>query len=106
MVTRIFYTFMDCFLMLPKGSVEDLENNDDNPNQNIQQDNLDQTENECDGRSFLDIADEIIKLNVHDSDELGSAKQLYKCEECEASYKIRGVLFKHTSSKHKGTCYL
>ena len=24
----------------------------------------------------------------------------------KASYKSRGVLFKHTSSKHKGTCYL
>ena len=88
--------------MLPKGSVEDLENNDDNPNQNIQQDNLDQTENECDGRSFLDIADEIIKLNVHDSDELGSAKQLYKCEECEASYERKQALRYHTSSKHEG----
>ena len=48
------------------------------------------------GRSISSIADEIINLDIpgHNpgSDELGSGKQLYKCEECEATYKSKQAL--------------
>ena len=89
----------------PTESVDDLENNDDNPNKDIQQDNGDQTENEYAGRSISDTSDEIINLDIPGSDELGHGKLLYKCEECEESYKSKPALRYHTSSKHEGICY-
>ena len=53
----------------------------------------------------LDIVDNIFNLDIPVSNEQGSGKQLYKCEECEASYKSRGALLNHTNSKHEGVCY-
>ena len=53
----------------------------------------------------MDAADEIINLDLPGSDELGPGKQLYKCDECDASYKHKESLHKHTSSKHEGICY-
>jgi len=89
----------------PTESVDDLENKDDIPNKDIQKDNGDQTENEYAGRSNSDTPDEIINLDIPGSDKLWSGKQLYKCEECEASYKHKKHLRRHTSSKHEGICY-
>ena len=39
------------------------------------------------------------------SAELGYGKKLFKCEECEESYKSKSGLWRHTSSKHEGLCY-
>merc|ERR1712179_402156 len=78
---------------------------DDIPNEDIHEDDADEAEKEYTGRSILDAADEIINLAFPCSDELGPGKKLYKCEECEASYKSKGALFNHTSSKHEGVCY-
>ena len=64
-----------------------------------------QTENEYAGRSILDIVDEIINLDIPSSGDLGTGKKLYKCEECEASYKSKRGLSHHTSSKHEGIVY-
>ena len=61
------------------------------------------------GRSISSIADEIINLDISayspGSDELGTRKQLYKCEECEASYKTTNGLLYHTRSKHECIMY-
>jgi len=61
------------------------------------------------GRSISSIADEIMNLDILEhnpgSDELGSDEQLYKCEECEATYKSKGGLFLHTRSKHESIVY-
>ena len=73
----------------PQESVDELVNKDENPNENMHQVNEDQTENEYAGSSILDIADEIIKLDIPGSDGFASGKQLYKCDECEATYKSR-----------------
>jgi len=81
------------------------DDNDDIPNEDNHEDNADEAEKEFARRSILDAADEIINLDLPGSDELGPGKQLYKCEECEASYKSRSGLWQHTSSKHEGICY-
>ena len=39
------------------------------------------------------------------SDELGSGKHLYKCEECEATYKRKKALRHHIGNKHEGIVY-
>ena len=62
-------------------------NNGDNPNENVDENKEYQTENECDGRNIIDIDDKIINIEIPDIAKLGSGKQLYKCGECEASYK-------------------
>ena len=79
----------------PPESIDDLENADEISYESNNEDIKDQTKN----------ADEIINLDIPGGDELGSGKQLYKCEECEASYNSRGGLYNHTSSKHKGIFY-
>merc|ERR1712179_838973 len=81
------------------------DNNYGSPNEDIHEDNADEVETEYAGRSILDVADEIINLDIPGSGELGPGKQLYKCEECEASYKTKSGLWHHTSSKHEGICY-
>ena len=65
-----------------------------------------QAKNEKAGNSMQSIADEMINLDIL-GDELRSGKQLYECEECEASYKSKSGLSKHnhTRSKHGGICY-
>ena len=40
-------------------------------------------------RSISDIADEIIKLYILGSNELGPGKTLCKCDECDANHKSR-----------------
>merc|ERR1712179_623567 len=87
------------------GPRDDLENNEDVSYDDIHEENEDKTENKYAGRSISDIADEIISLDIPGSDELGASNQLYKCEECEASYKSKTGLQHHTSSKHEGICY-
>ena len=73
---------------------------DDIFNQDIHVNSEEDAEYENDGRSISSIADEIINLDIPGfypgRDELGSGKQLYKCEECEATYK---------RSKHEGIVY-
>ena len=69
------------------------------------EDHEDQTENKYAGGNYSDVADEIIDPGIPGSDEIGPGKQLYKCEECEASYKTKMGLYFHTRSKHKGICY-
>ena len=83
-------------MSIPPESVDDLENNDYIHNEDIHKDNKDQVENEYVGRSILDIDDKIIYLDIPGSNELRSGEQLYKCEECEASYKHRTNLWHHT----------
>ena len=62
-----------------------------------------------DRQSVSSIADELINLNIPSynpgSDELGSGKALYKCEDCEATYKRKESLLQHTRSKHEGIVY-
>merc|ERR1712179_556932 len=81
------------------------DNDDDIPNEDIHEDNADEAEKESAGESILNAADESINLDIPCSDELGAGKKLYKCEECEASYKSMIGLYNHTSSKHEGICY-
>merc|ERR1711963_34792 len=75
--------------------------NDDYTNEVINHDNEEQIKDEYAGRSILDTADEIINHDIPVSDELGSGKKVYKCGECEASYKSKMGLYNHTSSKHE-----
>ena len=89
----------------PSESVDNIENNDDNTVEDINKENEAQIENEYTGRSISDIAEEIIRFDNPGSDELGSGKQLYKGEECEASNKHRKGLKIHASSKHERICY-
>ena len=89
----------------PPETEEDIISNDDNTNKNINQDNEEHFENKYSERGFLDTAEKIINHDIPVSDELGSGKQVYKCEECEASYKVKSSLRQHTRSKHEGICY-
>ena len=84
----------------PSESVDGLENNDDIRHEGTHQHREDNTENEYFGRSISDIVDDIPF-----SDKLRSGKELYKCEECGASYKSKSGLWHYTSSKHVGICY-
>merc|ERR1712129_413911 len=83
--------------------------NDDIFNRDITVNSEENAEYENDGRSISSIADELINLDFPayspGSDELGSGKQLYQCEECEATYKSRCGLLRHTKSKHEGILY-
>jgi len=89
----------------PPEDRDDLVGNDDNTNKDINQDNEELIENKDSERSVFDTADEIFNPDIPVSDELGSGRQVYKCEECEASYKSKRGLDHHTSSKHEGICY-
>jgi len=66
-------------------------------------------EDENQRRSISSIADEIMTLDIPaDSpgdDEQGSYMQLYKCEECEATYKSNKNLLRHTRRKHESNVY-
>ena len=75
------------------------DNNDDTTNEEIHEDNENEAEKEYAGRSILDVTEEIINLDIPGSGELGPGKQLYKCKECEATYKSKTGLKDHTSSK-------
>ena len=86
----------------PPESVDDLENIDNKPKEDIHKDDENQTENEYAGNINLDIADEIINI---DDNEFGSGKQLYKCGECEKSYKRKDFLKSHQESVHEGVRY-
>ena len=81
----------------PPGPRDD-NNDGDSPNKDINKDSEDKAENEYAGRSILEVADEIINLDIPGSDQLGPGKKFYKCEECEASYKSKRGLLHHTSS--------
>ena len=83
-------------------------------NQSTQRDIPDNSENtyqekdEYTGRSFSSIADEITNFDftandVHlsYSDVQLTSKQLYKCEECDASYKSKTALGLHKRIKHE-----
>ena len=70
----------------------------------IDEDKEDKAENYA-GRSILDIADELISLDIPGLDEIGQTKQLYRCGECNASYKNRGSLLVHHKSVHKGIIF-
>ena len=75
-----------------------------------QQDNVDENTSEdmYEEQEYENISsnlDEMINLDIPGSDESQFSKQLYKCKECEASYKHRKSLWHHTSSKHEGICY-
>ena len=84
-------------------------NNYDISNQDIHRISEDDVEHENARRSISSIADEIINLDIPaynpGSDELGSGKQLYKCEECEASYNRKQGLLCHTRSIHESVVY-
>ena len=73
---------------------EPKDNNNDN--KDIHQLKEEKSKNEYARSSLLDISG---------SDELGSGKELFKCEECKASYKSKMGLYYHTSSKHEGISY-
>ena len=66
-------------------------------------------EHENNGRSISSIADEIINLNIplHNPgiDALWSGKQLFKCEECAATYQSKPGFLSHTRTKHEGIAY-
>ena len=53
-----------------------------NTYEDINHDNKELIQNEFAGRSILDMADEIINLDIP-SVKLGFSKEVYKCEECE-----------------------
>ena len=89
----------------PPETRDDVISNDDNTNADINQDNEELIKNEYAERSILDTADEIINHDFPICDELGSGKQVYKCEECEARYKNKNGLYQHTRSKHEGIFY-
>ena len=56
--------------------------------------------NEYAGRSILDIAEDIINFDIPSHDESGSRMKVFKCEECEASYKSKQALGLHIKIKH------
>ena len=56
--------------------------------------------NEYAGESILDIADDIINFDIPSRDESGSRIQVFKCQECEASYKRKQALGLHIKIKH------
>ena len=66
----------------------DLYNNYEISKQDTNQDNV------------AEADDENIFPSVFGRDELGSGKQIYKCGDCEASYKSQSGLYHHTSSRH------
>ena len=80
---------------------QDLDNNDNNPNDSSIKSNENENMNENTGKGM----DDEININIPGTDELGSGKQLYRCEECKVSYKNSQALHHHTSSKHEGICY-
>ena len=69
----------------PSQPTEDLDNNVDIANEDI---NEEEPRKECIRRSISDIDDRIINLNIPASDEQEYIKKLYKCEECEASFRV------------------
>merc|ERR1712179_416945 len=83
----------------PPESFDDLDKNDDIQNEDISKDNEDQIENE-----YADIADKIIDY-IPGSDEQGSGKQSYKCEECEVTFKHKKSLIRHMRAFHEGVKY-
>jgi hypothetical protein len=53
-----------------------------------------------------DNVEEIPKVNIMTYNTGGESRsQLYKCEECEAVFKSKNGLLRHTSSKHEGIVY-
>ena len=44
-------------------------------------------------------------FDIPGSNELGSSQQLYKWEECWATFRSKPALTYHTNSKHEGLCY-
>ena len=85
------------------GVRDDTDCYDDIPSRDVIKDNDTEAENKDTGMIFLNISDEIINHGILGNDELGSGKQLYKCEECEASYQNREGLSYHAREKHEGT---
>ena len=67
-----------------------------------QQNNVDMNEDQNKIRS---INEEIVCLEVPVSEELAPDMQMYRCEECGASYKSKRGLNHHISGKHKGVVY-
>jgi hypothetical protein len=61
-------------------------------------------------RSISDTIDEILDLDILAiitcSDEIGSGKQLYKCQECESVFKSKEGLRVHNRSTHEGMIYI
>ena len=58
--------------------------------------NYENLKENMDGDNYGDI----ISPDISVSDELGSSKQIYKCEECEVSYTYKKNLNRHNRSKH------
>ena len=85
------------------GSRDDLESNADVSCEELYEDNEDKARNNHARGSITDIANKY--TDIQGSDEPGTGNLLYKCEECEASYKSKRGLQYHTSSKHKDICY-
>ena len=79
---------------------DDLDTNDDIPNNHYNQD--DEEHNEYAGISVSNTADII---DIQDRDEFSSGKKLYRCEECEISFKGKSGLSQHTRNKHDGLAF-
>ena len=73
--------------------------------ENNHEEKVDLVEHDNTGRSTPNDPGQTFNLDIPVSDEVGSDKQLYKCEKCEASYKSKVGLYYHISSKHKGISY-
>ena len=72
----------------PSESIDDPFNNNDILKEDIYEDYEEQIENEYAGKSILGIAE-------------GPSKQLYKCEECEASYNSKTGLNNRTRQQNR-----
>ena len=70
--------------------------------------NKDDAEYDNDTRSISSNIDDIFDMDTaynSSSRELGSGKQLYKCEVCESVFKSRSDLVLHIRVKHEGVKY-
>ena len=115
---------------IPTDTRNDVDNNYDPVNESIREQNENKADNEYSERSSSNHADNIIigippepRNNVDNNyceyterntsiytDKIknyqqGFSKQLYKCEECDISYKNRDGLSYHTKSRHEGIYY-
>jgi hypothetical protein len=68
----------------------------------------DNNENDAEYENKSQSISEILNLDIPAytavSDEVGSGKRLYECEECESVFKSRQCLWSH-SRKHEGVVY-
>lgn len=96
----------------PSSPSDNLDYNGDVSNYRINQNKIIESNDKFAERSYTSIADDIINfdltgsdIHVPSSDVQESGKQLYKCEECDNSYKSKMSLGLHKMIKHEDIRY-